>query len=344
MAFGARVSAISVQKPAPASLNFCAGPFANGELVNDLDRAARHAYTRRPSTLVGGNGMNYELPILSPQHAAFCRAEAERRYEAKLIRDRYGMLVAEDATGVTHTDAVLRALSYYREGKLSLYEIFLNRVQQPYVREAMDKSQRKFEDTPDDRTNVLGAQMELFIHGLFTATCVDWFAEHKKAREADKPWAKKHIYEPNIQSPEHAAWCGAEAERRYKAELIRDGEMLLAEDANGTCHTDAVLRALSFYKEPGGDAITQWVLASNGAAYGCSAANKRRGISARKRGLSASFHAVPLLSPERKLDVVAFRRQLDEQEWRGLIRVGFDTRGSRTGAALLFQRREWHSW
>jgi hypothetical protein len=34
----------------------------------------------------------------------------------------------------------------------------------------------------------------------------------------------------------------------------------------------------------------------------------------RKRGLSASFHAVPLLSPERKLDVVAFRRQLDEQE------------------------------
>lgn len=131
--------------------------------------------------------MNYELPILSPQHAAFCRAEAERRYEAKLIRDRYGMLVAEDATGVTHTDAVLRALSYYREGKLSLYEIFLNRVQQPYVREAMDKSQRKFEDTPDDRTNVLGAQMELFIHGLFTATCVDWFAEHKKAREADKP-------------------------------------------------------------------------------------------------------------------------------------------------------------
>ena len=41
----------------------------------------------------------------------------------------------------------------------------------------------------------------------------------------------------------------AEAERRYKAKLIRDGEMLLAEDANGTCHTDAVLRALSFYKE-----------------------------------------------------------------------------------------------
>jgi hypothetical protein len=93
------------------------------------------------------------------------------------------MLVAEDAAGVTHTDAVLRALSYYREGALSLYEIFLRRVGQPYVREAMDESQRKYEDTPDDRTNALGEEMRRFVHGLFIATCVDWFAEHKKARE-----------------------------------------------------------------------------------------------------------------------------------------------------------------
>jgi hypothetical protein len=81
--------------------------------------------------------------------------------------------------------------------------------------------------------------------------------------------------------------------------------MLLAEDANGTCHTDAVLRALSFYKEPGGDAITQWVLASNGAAYGCSAANKRRGISAG----SAACLRVSMRSP-------CSRRSASSTWWR----------------------------
>jgi hypothetical protein len=57
---------------------------------------------------------NYDIPIRSPEHAAYCRAEAERRYQAKVIRDeKSGMLVAEDADGVCHTDAVLRALSFY---------------------------------------------------------------------------------------------------------------------------------------------------------------------------------------------------------------------------------------
>jgi hypothetical protein len=55
------------------------------------------------------------------------------------------------------------------------------------------------------------------------------------------------MYDKPIASREHYAWCCAEAERRYQGKLVRDGEMLLVEDAEGVCHTDSVLRALSFY-------------------------------------------------------------------------------------------------
>ncbi len=59
--------------------------------------------------------MKYDRPIQSPEHAAFCRKEAERRYGGKLVEEPYcGMLVVEDEIGLTHTDAVLRALSFYK--------------------------------------------------------------------------------------------------------------------------------------------------------------------------------------------------------------------------------------
>jgi hypothetical protein len=156
--------------------------------------------------------MNYELPILSPQHAAFCRAEAERRYEAKLIRDRYGMLVAEDAAGVTHTDAVLRALSYYREGKLSLYEIFLTRVQQPYMRETMDKSQRKLRHAGRRDKCARSANGAFHPRAVHRNLCglVRRAEEGEGGGQAmsDEAEQAAYIYEPNIQSPEHAAVPG----------------------------------------------------------------------------------------------------------------------------------------
>lgn len=56
----------------------------------------------------------YDRPIESPEHAIFCRREAARRYGGKVIKEPYyGMLVVEDEIGLTHTDDVLRALSFY---------------------------------------------------------------------------------------------------------------------------------------------------------------------------------------------------------------------------------------
>jgi hypothetical protein len=56
-------------------------------------------------------------------------------------------------------------------------------------------------------------------------------------------------YDVPILSEEHAAFCRAEAERRYAGRIIRDGEMLLVKDVKGLCHTDKVLRALSFFRD-----------------------------------------------------------------------------------------------
>ena len=58
--------------------------------------------------------MRYDRPILSEDHADFCRREAERRYGGKIIRNEDGMLLVEDEDGVCHTDPVLRALSFYK--------------------------------------------------------------------------------------------------------------------------------------------------------------------------------------------------------------------------------------
>jgi len=77
--------------------------------------------------------MNYEPTIETREHAAFCRAEAQRRYEGKLIRDEYGMRLVRDAKGAEHTDDVLRALSDYRSTPPSLYTCFVQRAGQPYV-------------------------------------------------------------------------------------------------------------------------------------------------------------------------------------------------------------------
>jgi hypothetical protein len=54
-------------------------------------------------------------------------------------------------------------------------------------------------------------------------------------------------YDPEIGSIEPAYFCHGFAACRYEASIIRDDEAVLAEDAEGLCHTDAVLRALSFF-------------------------------------------------------------------------------------------------
>lgn len=63
--------------------------------------------------------MKYDIPILGPEHAEFCKREAERRYEGKLIL-KGGMLTVQDASGFCHIDPVLRALTNeYRRGRIS---------------------------------------------------------------------------------------------------------------------------------------------------------------------------------------------------------------------------------
>lgn len=60
-------------------------------------------------------GYKYDTPIESPEHAEFCRAEAEKRYGGKIIKEpEFGMLLVEDESGYLHTDPVLRALSFYK--------------------------------------------------------------------------------------------------------------------------------------------------------------------------------------------------------------------------------------
>jgi hypothetical protein len=55
----------------------------------------------------------YDIPIKDDDHALFCLREAKRRYGGELIADSLGMYVVKDGHGITHTDAVLRALSRY---------------------------------------------------------------------------------------------------------------------------------------------------------------------------------------------------------------------------------------
>jgi hypothetical protein len=57
-------------------------------------------------------GLNYTTVINNAEHANWCKAEAKRRYNGKLVMDIGSrMLLVLDEYGFTHTDAVLRALS-----------------------------------------------------------------------------------------------------------------------------------------------------------------------------------------------------------------------------------------
>ena len=51
----------------------------------------------------------YDIPIVSLEHALACLDEAERRYSGKVVLDS-DFPVIEDAAGLCHTDAVLRAI------------------------------------------------------------------------------------------------------------------------------------------------------------------------------------------------------------------------------------------
>ena len=61
----------------------------------------------------------YDLPLQSPEHAAWCRREAARRYCGRIISDEVGMIVIEQSVnGLRHTDDVLRAISRYNGRKV----------------------------------------------------------------------------------------------------------------------------------------------------------------------------------------------------------------------------------
>ena len=52
-------------------------------------------------------------------------------------------------------------------------------------------------------------------------------------------------YDTPVVSVEHAKWCLAEAERRYKGRIVRNSDGFpLVEDDNEVCHSDPVLRAI----------------------------------------------------------------------------------------------------
>ena len=57
--------------------------------------------------------MKYDLPIQSDEHAKWCLDEAERRHGGHIIRDEHGMFLVYNMRDGSHTDAVLRALSFY---------------------------------------------------------------------------------------------------------------------------------------------------------------------------------------------------------------------------------------
>ena len=58
--------------------------------------------------------MKYDPIITSVDHCRWLMDDAERRYQRNIVTDYEGMFVAEDENGLTHTDAVLRALSFYK--------------------------------------------------------------------------------------------------------------------------------------------------------------------------------------------------------------------------------------
>jgi hypothetical protein len=59
-------------------------------------------------------GFKYDTPIRSPEHAAFCRQEVERRYHGKVVRDGEMFVVVDENDNAIATDKVLRQLSFYK--------------------------------------------------------------------------------------------------------------------------------------------------------------------------------------------------------------------------------------
>ena len=54
--------------------------------------------------------MEYDLPIISAEHAKWCLLEAAARYDGTVVYNADGFPLVEDGAGVCHTDAVLRAI------------------------------------------------------------------------------------------------------------------------------------------------------------------------------------------------------------------------------------------
>lgn len=65
--------------------------------------------------------MDYDVPIESQEHAEFCKHEACRRYEGRLVRDQYRMYLVKDALDLIHTDDVLRAVSDFEMDQLPTF-------------------------------------------------------------------------------------------------------------------------------------------------------------------------------------------------------------------------------
>jgi hypothetical protein len=84
----------------------------------ELDRLIRSidAYKAGKRGDLGGPypRLRYEIPIDSDEQAEWCRREAARKYQGKVIEDDLGMYIVQDRSGLTHTDDVLRALSFYK--------------------------------------------------------------------------------------------------------------------------------------------------------------------------------------------------------------------------------------
>lgn len=135
--------------------------------------------------------MNYEPTIKSREHAAFCRAQAEKAYKGTLIRDEYGMLLVRDAKGIEHTDAVLRALSSFKGMPPSMYECFMQRAGQPYVETAFDAHQRRREAARDgfqfDETATLDEARQL-LTDLFATMLDDWTEQKLAGVDPTAKW------------------------------------------------------------------------------------------------------------------------------------------------------------
>jgi hypothetical protein len=93
------------------------------------------------------------------------------------------------------------------------------------------------------------------------------------------PAHENRKYDFPITSPDHVRWCLAFAAQRYGERVVIEQGMPLVEDADGVCHTDAILRSLGnhwpdvvkeYIRSQEGGEPTSWVIVAKGmvAAYG----------------------------------------------------------------------------